>query len=80
MEKHSKTQKNEEKYWKQKQEQLKVLVPKVTEAEEQKKEAEEAAGDASCWQRRSAVYGHKKIGLESLYKEKKTDRRKGRPD
>lgn len=55
-----------------KQEQLKVLVPKVTEAEEQKKEAEEAAGDCELLAEEIRGLRAQKDGLETFIKKKKT--------
>ena len=55
-----------------KQEQLKVLVPKVTEAEEQKKEAEEAAGDCELLAEEIRGLRTQKDGLEAFIKKKKT--------
>ncbi len=55
-----------------KQEQLKVLVPKVTEAEEQKKEAEEAAGDCELLAEEIRGLRAQKDGLEAFIKKKKT--------
>lgn len=55
-----------------KQEQLKVLVPKVTEAEEQKKEAEEAAGDCELLAEEIRGLRVQKDGLEAFIKKKKT--------
>ena len=55
-----------------KQEQLKVLVPKVTEAEEQKKEAEEAAGGCELLAEEIRGLRAQKDGLEAFIKKKKT--------
>lgn len=55
-----------------KQEQLEVLVPKVTEAEEQKKEAEEAAGGCELLAEEIRGLRAQKDGLEAFIKKKKT--------
>ncbi len=55
-----------------KREQLEVLVPKVTEAEEQKKEAEEAAGDCELLAEEIRGLRAQKDGLEAFIKKKKT--------
>ena len=57
-----------------------MLVPKVTEAEEQKKEAEEAAGDCELLAEEIRGLRAQKDGLEAFTKKKKNSRRKDRPD
>lgn len=49
-----------------------MLVPKVTEAEEQKKEAEEAAGDCELLAEEIRGLRAQKDGLEAFIKKKKT--------